>query len=80
MGGGEHYGAILNLEFDIPRFLDALSQAGLNLTRAFRGSYLESTGSFGNIDNTLATHPNAYVAPWVRDEQGRYDLGRINPV
>ena len=80
VGGGEHYGALVNLEFDIPRYLDALSQAGLNLTRVFSGSYVEAPGSFGIIDNTLAPHPDAYVAPWVRDEQGRYDLARINPV
>ena len=80
VGGGEHYGAILNLEFDMSRYLDALSQAGLNLTRVFSGSYVEAPGSFGIIDNTLAPHPDAYVSPWVRDDQGRYDLARINPV
>lgn len=80
VGGGEHYGAIMNLEFDMSRYLDAMSQAGLNLTRVFSGSYVEALGSFGIIDNTLAPHPDAYVAPWVRDEQGRYDLARINPV
>jgi hypothetical protein len=31
---GEHYGAVLNLDFDYVRYLDALRGYGFNLTRA----------------------------------------------
>jgi hypothetical protein len=36
---GEHYGAVLNLDFDYAKYLDTLSADGLNLTRTFSGSY-----------------------------------------
>jgi hypothetical protein len=39
---GEHYGAVLNLDFDYIRYLDELQSNGLNLTRVWPGaSYLE---------------------------------------
>ena len=38
---GEHYGAVLNLDFDYVRYLDALAADGLNLTRPFSGTYRE---------------------------------------
>jgi hypothetical protein len=44
VGCGEHYGALLNLEFDMHRYLDVISHAGLNLTRVFSGSYVEALG------------------------------------
>ena len=34
---GEHYGAVLNLDFDFVRYLDELKTRGLNLTRTFSG-------------------------------------------
>ena len=37
---GEHYGAVLNLDFDYARYLDELHAHGLNLTRTFAGTYL----------------------------------------
>jgi len=30
---GEHYGSVLNLDFDYIRYLDELQSNGLNLTR-----------------------------------------------
>ncbi len=32
---GEHYGAVLNLDFDYVKYLDTLAADGLNLTRTF---------------------------------------------
>src|SRR4051794_12560615 len=37
----EHYGAVLNLDFDTGRYLDELGAKGLNLTRTFSGVYRE---------------------------------------
>ena len=38
---GEHYGAVLNLDFDYLTYLDELHKNGLNLTRLFVGAYAE---------------------------------------
>ena len=38
---GEHYGAVLNLDFDYRRYLDELKTHGFNLTRTFSGTYRE---------------------------------------
>jgi hypothetical protein len=76
---GEHYGAVLNLDFDFEPYLDELASRGFNQTRTFSGTYLEVPGSFKIRDNTLAPRPGRYQAPWVRTEDGKYDLDRIDP-
>lgn len=63
---GEHYGAVLNLDFDYVRYLDELRSKGLNLTRTFSGSYREVPGSFNIPDNTLAPAPGRFICPWAR--------------
>jgi hypothetical protein len=45
MTSGEHYGAVLNLDFDYRAYLDELRENGLNLTRAFSGTYREVASS-----------------------------------
>jgi hypothetical protein len=73
---GEHYGAVLNLDFDYVRYLDALAADGLNHTRVFAGTYREVPASFGITDNTLAPKPGRFVAPWARSAQpGDFDGG-----
>ena len=76
---GEHYGAVLNGEFDYVRYLDELKDKKLNLTRTFSGTYFEVPGSFSITDNTLAPANGKYVSPWVRTADGKYDLSRFNP-
>jgi len=45
---GEHYGSVMNLDFDCRRYLSTLAADGLNYTRIFGGSYREVPGkSFG---------------------------------
>src|SRR5512143_4111866 len=51
---GEHYGAVLNLDFDYVRYLDALARDGLNGTRTWAGAYCEPTTAFQIAQNTLA--------------------------
>jgi hypothetical protein len=63
---GEHYGAVLNLDFDYVRYLDVLKGHGYNLTRTFSGTYREVHGSFGITGNTLAPSPGSYLCPWLR--------------
>ncbi|MCA1685789.1 MAG: hypothetical protein LC745_07330 [Planctomycetia bacterium] len=79
---GEHYGAVLNLDFDFVPYLDELHRRGFNLTRTFAGTYREVPGSFKIVGNTLAPAPGRYAAPWARsattgaaDGGNKFDLG-----
>ena len=38
---GEHYGALLNLDFDYRKYIDTLAADGMMLTRVFSGAYVE---------------------------------------
>jgi hypothetical protein len=73
---GEHYGALLNLDFDYKAYFEELASDGLNHTRVFAGTYREIPSSFGITDNTLAPKPGRYIAPWARSgEAGYFDGG-----
>ena len=72
---GEHYGAVLNKNFDYVRYLDTLRADRLNLTRTFSGSYREVPGDFQINRNTLAPEPASYLAPWAQVD-GKFDLTR----
>jgi hypothetical protein len=74
---GEHYGAVLNLDFDYTSYLKELHSNGLNHTRLFSGVYREVSESFGITDNTLAPSQDCYICPWVRSSvSGCYDGGK----
>jgi hypothetical protein len=62
----EHYGAVLNLDFDFARYLDTLAADGMNNTRLFSGAYLEPLGAFNIASNTLAPAEGRFIAPWAR--------------
>jgi hypothetical protein len=73
---GEHYGAVLNADFDYRRYLTTLKEDGLNYTRIFGGSYLEVPGkSFGILRNDLAPAPGRFIAPWARSDSPGYAGG-----
>jgi hypothetical protein len=80
---GEHYGALLNLDFPSEPYLAELERAGLNLTRLFSGTYREVPGSFNISQNTLAPKPGRYQAPWRRvsqpGEPEKFDLESFDP-
>jgi len=85
ISSGEHYGAVLNLDFDYVTYLDELESVGLNLTRVFMGVYHEYPGYFGIEGNSLAPDPDRFISPWVRsdvpgaaDGGNRFDLDRWN--
>src|SRR5689334_7303821 len=61
---GEHYGAVLNLDFDYRRYLDTLAKDKLNATRLWAGSYAETGGNFNIASNTLAPARGRFIAPW----------------
>jgi len=87
ISSAEHYGAVINGEFDYHKYLAALSAAGMNYTRVFGGSYVEDPGkSFGIRRNDLAPAAGKFVAPWARSDVAGYagggnklDLAKWNP-
>jgi hypothetical protein len=86
IGSGEHYGAVLNPDFDFARYLTALAVDGLNVTRTFSGAYVEPMGAFNIARNTLAPAPGRFLSPWARSDVpgyanggNKFDLDRWNP-
>jgi hypothetical protein len=75
VGSTEHYGAVLNPDFDYRRYLDTVAASGLNLIRLFTGAYLEKQGDFGIRFNTLAPASGRALLPWARSETPGYRLG-----
>ena len=80
---GEHYGAVLNPDFDQRTYLGTLARDGLNYTRIFTGSYFEPQGAFGIGKNTLAPEGSRALIPWARSGTpgyagggSRFDLSR----
>jgi hypothetical protein len=84
---GEHYGSVMNADFDYHKYLATLAADGLNYTRIFGGSYVEVPGkSFGIQRNTLAPAPNRLILPWARSAEpgyagsgNKFDLGQWDP-
>jgi hypothetical protein len=82
----EHYGAVLNLDFDYIKYLNELQRHGFNLTRAFSGAYREIPGSFNIKENTLVPKPGRFACPWARsstpgasDGGNKFDLTQWDP-
>lgn len=72
---GEHYGAVLNRDFDYVKYLDELAAHGLNNTRTFTGAYVEPQGAFNIAKNTLAPAEGKFISPWARSSEPGYALG-----
>ena len=86
VGSTEHYGALINTDFDYLKYLDETQACGLNYVRVFSGAYREVAGSFGIQDNTLFPKPEHLILPWERSEVpgaadggNKFDLNRWNP-
>lgn len=71
----EHYGAVLNLDFDYVKYLDELAAHGLNNTRTFSGAYVEDSKAFNIARNTLAPANGRFICPWARSDQPGYPNG-----
>ena len=81
----EHYGAVINGEFDYVKYLDALQAYGLNYTRIYPGYLFEPMGKF-MPGNTLGVKPAKLILPWARSNQpgyllsgNKFDLDQWNP-
>src|SRR5262249_15172074 len=69
---GEHYGAVLNLDFEYKKYLATLAADGMNLTRTFPGAYVEPAGAFKIERNTLAPAAGKLICPWPRSKMPGY--------
>jgi hypothetical protein len=81
----EHYGAVINLDFDYVAYFDALHARQLNYTRIYPGAMFEPVGKF-MAGNTLGPKPASLIVPWARSDKpgyrlggNRFDLGRWDP-
>lgn len=73
---GEHYGAVINPDFNFHKYLDTLQADGLNYTRLFPGSYVEvPSQSFGIKRNTIAPPGDRLLLPWARSSEPGYAGG-----
>lgn len=72
---GEHYGAVLNLDFDYVKYLDTMKREGMNNSRMFVGAYCEAPGDFTIAANTLAPAEGRFICPWARSDQPGYANG-----
>ena len=86
VASGEHYGAVMNQDFDYGKYLAAVQAAGLNHTRIFLGDYVERAGAFGIVDDTIAPAVGRLVVPWARSTTpgyvgggNKFDLDRWDP-
>ena len=77
---GEHYGAVMNADFNFQKYLAILHSAGLNYTRIFLGPYSElGNNLFGITNNTMNPKPESWLTPWIKEtESGKYNLTQWN--
>jgi hypothetical protein len=75
IGSTEHYGAVMNLDFDYIPYLDELAASGLNVTRTFTGIYVEPQSAFGIRMNSMAPKPEKFICPWPRSSEPGYANG-----
>ncbi len=73
----EHYGALINLDFDYVKYFDAISKYRMNYTRLFTGSFVEREEDIGwmKYNNTLAPRPDRVIVPWARSNVPGYRNG-----
>lgn len=81
----EHYGAVVNKDFDYVVYLNELKAFGLNYTRIYPGALFEPMGKFIE-GNTLGPKPASLIVPWARSNQpgylvcgSKFDLDRWDP-
>lgn len=78
VASGEHYGALINKEFDYDTYLKTLNKIGLEHTRLFLGDYLEDPESFWGVlkgVNTLSPDSGMFICPWARSNEPGYPRG-----
>jgi len=66
---GEHYGSVINPDFNFDLYLETIQKQGFNHTRIFMGDYAEAKEAFCIIRNSLAPADRMFLTPWVRSSQ-----------
>jgi hypothetical protein len=61
----QHYGAVINADFNYPAFLDKLASAHANFTRIYPGAYIEPENVY-HQGNVLGPPPGRVILPWNR--------------
>ena len=87
ISSGEHYGAVMNADFDYHRYLATLEAEGMNYTRLFGGSYRElpaqvvrhSAQYAGARARTIHRAVGASDTPGYEGGGNKFDLDRWNP-
>ena len=89
VASGEHYGALVNKEFDYQLYFKTLKKAGLENTRLFLGDYLLGPDDFGGIlkgISTVEVPPGKFICPWARSSEpgfarggNKFDLDKWDP-
>lgn len=80
----EHFGGLINLDFDYRKYLSALAQGNFTLTQTWTGAYVEPDSDVGPY-NTLDPRNGRYIAPWARSGMpgnakggNKFDLSEYN--
>jgi len=74
---GEHYGAVMNPDFDYKIYLETLQKDGLNLTRTMTGAYFEPAGAFNITKNTMGPEKEKFLCAWKRaEDRTKFDLNQ----
>jgi hypothetical protein len=86
VASSEHYGSVINPDFNFSKYLKTLKSLGLNHTRIWLGDYVEKPGDFCLSENTSAPLPGKFLAPWARGNEpgfaaggNKFDLDKWNP-
>jgi len=81
----EHYGAVINLDFDYVKYLDALKAYGMNYTRPWPGAVIEMVDEYVH-GNPVGPKPGRTIVPWARSSEpgyvyggNKFDLDKWNP-
>jgi hypothetical protein len=64
----QHYGAVIDLDFDFITYLDYLAENGMNLTRLYPGGMFEPVDKF-LPGNPLGPHQGRQLLPWMKSDQ-----------
>ncbi len=83
---GEHYGSIINPDFNFDLYLETIHHEGFNHTRIFMGDYAEAKEAFCIMNNSLAPADRRFLTPWMRSNEpgnalggNKFDLNQWNP-
>jgi len=61
----QHYGAVINADFDYAAFLNKLESRDLNFTRIYPGAYIERENEYV-AGNNLGPLDGRQILPWIR--------------